>query len=115
MVNASHTQQFQPVVTRSAWTSERYASNKDWLVSLSKQHLNELRAAVDLHKDRSEALHELKASDFPLPTLGPILVDLREEIVNGKGFAIVQGLSPKEYSLRYCPFCTLCCSQAHVL
>lgn len=101
MVNASQTRHFQPVVARSAWKSEQYAHNKEWLVTLSPQHLHELRAAVDLHKDHPEAqLHQLKASDFVLPTLGPVLLDLREEIVNGRGFAIVQGLSTKEYSLR---------------
>lgn len=102
MVNPSHTQHFQPVLSRSAWKSERYARNTDWLVTLSAQHLQELRAAVDLHKDQPEAqLHELKASDFPLPTLEPVLRELREEIVNGRGFAIVQGLSTADYSLRY--------------
>ena len=102
MVNASQTRHFQPVVARSAWKREQYAHNKEWLVTLSPQHLHELRAAVDLHKDHPEAqLHQLKASDFVLPTLGPVLLDLREEIVNGKGFAIVQGLSTKQYSLRY--------------
>lgn len=101
MVNSPQTQQFQPVRARSAWKSKRYANNKEWLVTLSQQHHKELRAAVNGHKDHPEArLHELKAEDFPLPTLGPVLYDLREEIVNGRGFAIVQGLNTEEYSLR---------------
>ena len=101
MVNASQKAQFQPVATRSAWKSEQYASNKDWLVRLTPQHLHELRAAVELHKDVPEArLHELKAEDFPLPSLGPVLHGVRDEIVAGRGFAIVQGLSPQDYSLR---------------
>lgn len=101
MVNASHTAQFQPVATRSAWKSAQYASNKDWLVRLTPQHLQELRAAVDLHTDVPETrLHELKAHDFPLPSLGPVLHGVRDEIVEGRGFAIVQGLSPQDISLR---------------
>ena len=101
MVNAQQSSHFQPVVSRSAWTSERYAHSDEWLLKLSPQHLEELRAAVRQHEYQPEAkLHTLTASDFDLPTLGPVLLKLREEIVNGKGFAVVQGLSSSDYSLR---------------
>ncbi|KAL0055501.1 hypothetical protein WJX82_001251 [Trebouxia sp. C0006] len=101
MVNTKVTSQFQPVVTPSAWHSSRYKNNKEWLVKLSSEQSRELRAAVNQHKDVPEdALHVLSANDFPLPTLGPVLQRLRDEIVDGKGFAIVQGLSTADYSLR---------------
>ena len=48
-----------------------------------------------------DAVHALSANDFPLPTLGPVLQRLRDEIVDGKGFAVVQGLSTADYSLRF--------------
>ena len=102
MVNATYQNQFQPVVARSAWPSKRYKTSEEWLLKLTPQHLDELRAAVNLHRDQPEAeLHKLTANDFPLPTLGPALLELRDEIVNGKGFAVVKGLSSAEYSLRY--------------
>lgn len=128
MVNTKVASQFQPVVTPSAWHSSRYKNNKEWLVKLSSEHLWELRAALNQHKDVPEdAVHALSANDFPLPTLGPVLQSLRDEIVDGKGFAIVQGLSTADYSLR-CPrqskmpahlspqfrvlICDLCCCWA---
>lgn len=101
MVNATHESQFQPVVAPSAWSSKRYKNSADWLLKLTPQHLNELQAAVALHKQLPEAeLHQLTTNDFPLPTLGPALLELRDEIVNGKGFAVVKGLSSSSYSLR---------------
>lgn len=101
MVNASLISKFRPLDARSAWKSSQYTGNKDWLVTLKQQHLDELRAAVTLHKNVSEAqLHELRASDFPLPTLGPVLHEVCDEIVQGRGFAVVQGLPTRDYSPR---------------
>ena len=102
IVNTTNTSVLQPVVTPSAWRSDKYNNSKEWLRQLSPEHLRELRAAVDLHKDvPEEALHTLSASDFPLPTLGPVLLHLRDDKVNGKGFALLSGISTADYSLRY--------------
>ena len=100
-LNTKQTDQFQPVLTPSAWHSKQYSQNTDWLVKLSQEQLKELRATVDLHSEVGEdAIHTLTASDFPLPTLGPTLQQVRNDVVNGKGFAIVQGISTAEYNLR---------------
>ena len=73
-------------------------------MQLSPQHLKELQAAVDLHKDVPEdKLHTLTAKDFPLPTLGAVLERVRYDIVNGKGFALLSGLSTSDYDLRSLP------------
>ena len=101
MVNSQQTSQFQPVVTPSAWHSDKYRDSKEWLVQLSPQHLKELRAAVDIHKNVPEdQLHTLTAKDFPLSALGAVLERVRDDIVNGKGFAILSGLSASDYDLR---------------
>lgn len=101
MVNTCHAPQIQHVPIRAAWRSPQYASNRDWLVQLKPQHLRELQAAVALHKDVAEnQLHELTADDFPLPTLSRVLHSIRDEIVEGRGFAILQGLSIQDYNAR---------------
>ena len=70
-------------------------------MQLSPQHVQELQAAGDLHKDVPEdKLHTLTAKDFPLPALGAVLERVRDDIVNGKGFAILSGLSTTDYDLR---------------
>ncbi len=116
MVNTKVTSQFQPVVTPSAWHSSRYKNNTEWLVKLSSEHSRELRAAVNQHKHVPEnAVHALSPNDFPLPTLGPVLRKLRDEIVDGKGFAIVQGLSTADYSLRCARQCKVSAHQSRQL
>lgn len=101
MVGTKQTSQFHAVETPSAWHSNDFKNPQQWLVKLLPEQLQELRAAVDLHEGvPEEGLHRLSAKDFPLPTLGPVLSKLRDEIVDGKGFAIVRGLSPTTYSLR---------------
>lgn len=42
--------------------------------------------------------NEVSPSSFPLPTLGPKLLRVAEDIHSGKGFAVVRGLNPNEFS-----------------
>jgi hypothetical protein len=37
-------------------------------------------------------------SNFVLPTLGPKLNQIRQDIHNGKGFTVIRGLEPSKYS-----------------
>jgi hypothetical protein len=41
---------------------------------------------------RGRDLAELAADDFVLPTLGPVLDRMREEVLNGRGFVLIRGL-----------------------
>ena len=43
-------------------------------------------------------METLSRASFPLPTLGPILSKLAKQIHDGKGFFIVRGLNPDNYS-----------------
>jgi hypothetical protein len=40
----------------------------------------------------------LSSASFPLPSLGPILSKLARQVHNGKGFFVVRGLNPDDYS-----------------
>jgi hypothetical protein len=42
----------------------------------------------------------MKQSHFPLPGLGPKLAALREELIHGRGFALLRGLPVADYSER---------------
>lgn len=37
-------------------------------------------------------------ADFPLPTLGPLLHSLQQEVLRGRGFALLRGLPVEEWS-----------------
>jgi hypothetical protein len=49
-------------------------------------------------------LQTVSKADFPLPTLGPYLESVRDEVVSGRGFALIRGV-PVERCV--CPH-TLC-------
>src|SRR5215472_10914461 len=86
-----------PVQTgRAAWHGLEMARRDDWIVKLTPSHLAELEAAARPLVARGEsvtsALPHLTPSSFPLPTLGPLLERIREELVSGRGFALLRGL-----------------------
>ncbi|MDP6885146.1 MAG: TauD/TfdA family dioxygenase, partial [Rhodospirillales bacterium] len=47
-----------------------------------------------------EDIAAISSGTFPLPTLGPVLVSLRERLINGLGFALIRGLPIERFSRR---------------
>ena len=75
----------------SAWIGPELAQRPDeWTYHLSSHDLGEIETAVAAVRGRDIA--ELRRADFPLPTLGPILDGLRDEVLNGRGFVLIRGL-----------------------
>eukprot|EP00854_Cymbomonas_tetramitiformis_P000976 gene976-1493_t len=62
----------------------------------SELEIQELEEAVQQCADRD--LVSLSRDDFPLPTLGPILLEIAEEILNGRGFILLKGLPVWKWS-----------------
>ena len=74
----------------SAWTGAEMRGRNDWIMWLSEAERAELDAAW-----RGSAHIPIEAigpADFTLPTLGPKLHTLRDEIIDGRGFVLVRGL-----------------------
>ncbi len=82
----------RPLVSgKSAWLGAELAKHPEqWTYALSPRDLAEVAAAVDGVRDRDIAT--VRRADFPLPTLGPTLERLREEVLNGRGFVLIRGL-----------------------
>jgi hypothetical protein len=56
------------------------------------QHANP-KAALGLDGDL------VSRDNFPLPTLGPRLDEIRRDVHDGKGFGVIRGLDPHKYSI----------------
>ena len=41
---------------------------------------------------------QVSKADFPLPTLGPLLADIQQEVLRGRGFALIRGLPVERWS-----------------
>ncbi|GLC67933.1 hypothetical protein PLESTF_000624400, partial [Pleodorina starrii] len=100
----------------SAWRGPDMAARRsEWEVLLTETEVAEVEHAVaallaeaalpygaDGGAAAAEALQRrlvrLTPADFPLPTLGPKLLALREELLQGRGFALLRRLPVERYS-----------------
>ena len=86
-----------PVSGPSAWTSAELAADDGWIYPLGAAHIAELEAAVEAVGEKGLKLYEFGADDFPLPTLSATLVDIAEQLENGRGCALIRGLDAGRY------------------
>jgi len=84
-----------PITDATAWRASDFKSENDWMVELSPAHLDELHDALaSLQKNNSLGFGR---EAFQLPSLGPVLEDVSDEIQNGRGFAVIRGLDISQY------------------
>lgn len=85
-----------------AWHGPDMARRDDWRRTFSAAEIAELETAADVVADRDIA--DLEADDFVLPTLDPVLARIRDDLVDGRGFALLRGLPvadwPRERTAR---------------
>jgi len=78
---------------KSAWLgADMRRHPEEWIYTLSPVELAEIAAATASVRARGLDIAEITRADFPLPTLGPALDRLRDEILNGSGFALLRGI-----------------------
>src|SRR6185503_5700496 len=78
---------------RSAWYGRHLAQQSDWIEQLSETEVAEVASATEkLLANTSVDLTSLNSDDFPLPTLGPRLLRLLDEVLNGRGFMLIRAL-----------------------
>ena len=99
---------FQPLDTdlppevcdRSAWYGSELARHTDWIERFSDTEIVEVENAVrELERSQLE-LEALTPTDVPLPTLGPRLKQLLDEVLNGRGFVLIKSLPVERWTKR---------------
>ncbi|KAL7946407.1 hypothetical protein V8C42DRAFT_344256 [Trichoderma barbatum] len=83
-----------------AWTGQQFDHQPDFIHHLDAEELREIDAALK-HFKALELDGDLVTPDnFPLPTVGPnVLKGIRQDLYQGKGFAVLRGLDSKQYSV----------------
>ncbi|MGE0420147.1 MAG: TauD/TfdA family dioxygenase, partial [Acetobacteraceae bacterium] len=77
----------------SAWLGPDLAKRpQEWIHTLSAPELAEVEGAVAATRARGLDIAAIRRTDFPLPTLGPVLDSLRDQVLNGRGFVLLRGL-----------------------
>ena len=86
----------------AAWRGAELASRTDWIEPLEAADIAELEAAMRAFLGRggevAARLGRLTAQDFPLPRLAPRLAALRNELLHGRGFALLRRLPVEHYA-----------------
>jgi hypothetical protein len=89
----------------AAWFGPALAQAGGWSTALAPAEIAELATATApwlaaVERDPA-ALNPLTAAGFALPTLGPRLVALRDELLHGRGFALLTGLPVGDWGRRF--------------
>jgi len=88
------------VAGASAWYGPEMAERSDWVHVLSAEDIDEIGSAMRPLVAAAADIASLTASAFPLPRLAPKLARIREEVINGRGFALLRGLPVEQWSMR---------------
>src|SRR5215471_10261147 len=86
------------ISARSAWYGWDLARRTDWIERLSQSEIAEVESAMRQLADSSIDLTSISSLDFPLPTLGARLRHLLDEVLNGRGFVLIQALPVQRWS-----------------
>ncbi|KAL1842469.1 hypothetical protein VTJ49DRAFT_5206 [Mycothermus thermophilus] len=80
------------------WRPDSFVSEDDYTLALTEDEIAEVRAGLKHFKNLDLYGSEVSPETFPLSTLGPKLRGLALEIHRGRGFAVIRGLDPDEFS-----------------
>lgn len=75
-----------------AWTEQDFSGPSEWIVPLPEPTRQELKAAIAYAQRRAGEASIGSRADFPLPSFGPLVDDLRRRLRDGAGFVVLRGL-----------------------
>ena len=84
----------------SAWYGPDLAARGDWIEHLSETEIAEIDAAAERLANAEVDIPSIRRQDFPLPTLGPRLRRILEEVLTGRGFVLLRRLPVERWSRR---------------
>ena len=80
-----------------AWLGPSMAEQNDWTHAFTASEIRELQTAAQIALGQDIA--NLNAADFNLPGLDSILANIRYDLVDGRGFALLRGLPVFDWPL----------------
>jgi len=82
----------QPIIDPAGWTAQELTAKNDWIYTLSNADCEEILGAVGAIEERGLDIKNVGRDDFDLPKVSAILAELRDELLNGRGFLLIRGL-----------------------
>lgn len=90
----------QAVEGPSVWYGPELAEADSWIHVLTSEELAEVAAALAAVERAATPIADIVQEGFPLPTLGPRLLAIRDELLDGRGFVLLRGLPVERYDRR---------------
>jgi hypothetical protein len=85
----------EPLETPCEW--RRADLGDSYMFHLTDAHLAELDDALVHTESITDEVLDITRDMFPLPTLGPELTELADELINGRGVVLIRGLPVADY------------------
>lgn len=89
----------KPVVDPAAWTGPELGASDEWLFHLDDDDIAELDAAADGVEARGLDIKDITRDDFPLPGLESKLAQIKTELMDGHGIAVLRGVPVERYDI----------------
>ncbi|MEZ5856427.1 MAG: TauD/TfdA family dioxygenase [Hyphomicrobiaceae bacterium] len=89
-----------PVTGPSVWYGPDMMARTDWVHTFTANDVAEVEAALRPLVDREADIAKLTKADFPLPKLAARIAGVTDEVLNGRGFALLRGLPVHRWSIR---------------
>ena len=89
-----------PIEGPDAWRADEMRERDDWVHVLSEAEIAEIEAATEAAGTDDRPIAGIGREEFPLPTFGPVLNAIREELIRGRGFVLIRGLPIGRYTAR---------------
>ena len=86
-----------PVACPAAWYRADLERSEGWIHALTPPELDEIEAALHFSKRRSQKLLDIGTDSFPLPTVRRKLHAIRDEVMQGRGIALLRGIPVGRY------------------
>ena len=87
-----------PIEGPAAWYGPDMDANQEWVRVFSGAELAELDAAMRGIQAQGLEVIDITRERFVLPTLAPVLNEIRQELLNGRGFTLLRGIPVDEYT-----------------
>jgi hypothetical protein len=88
------------ILDPSAWYGPDLVRRSDWLEVLTQSEVAEVERATRRLTESTIDITTINTEDFPLPELGPRLRRMLNDVLNGRGFAVIRGLPIERWTRR---------------
>jgi hypothetical protein len=87
-----------PIEHPGAWRVADFTSPADYTIELEASHLRDIERTLRQIKAAGLGLDDLQREHFGVPSLRPVVDEIRHQIEEGRGFVVVRRLSVEDYS-----------------